>query len=241
MVNSLYYVVFLAFYHYFVSFHTQGFSITISMCLAQFIPATINIIIDFGLIWTSLIPINKDSSIDPISIFCSVTVWVAFRRLVLEDFARLVGLFSRHRRDNHDNDQGFRWCRRSSCTMCSHSDDQVTEHHSRANESWKIQDRITCTTKSVVYKLTCRKCVNFLYIGETGRRVCDRFREHKGYITQGKIDRPTGKHFNSTGHEARHLCITPIEHVQPGNNRKARENAWIAKYDSINKGQNSCS
>ena len=40
----------------------------------------------------------------------------------------------------------------------------------------KITDRFTCTSANVIYCITCTLC-NKLYIGETGRRLGDRFRE----------------------------------------------------------------
>ena len=41
----------------------------------------------------------------------------------------------------------------------------------------KITDRFTCTSANVIYCITCTLCKK-LYIGKTGRRLGDRFREH---------------------------------------------------------------
>ena len=43
--------------------------------------------------------------------------------------------------------------------------------------SVKITDHFTCTSANVIYCITCTLCKK-LYIGETGRRLGDRFREH---------------------------------------------------------------
>ena len=43
--------------------------------------------------------------------------------------------------------------------------------------SIKITDHFTCTSANVIYCITCTYCSK-LYIGETGRRLGNRFREH---------------------------------------------------------------
>ena len=61
------------------------------------------------------------------------------------------------------NDQsGTFKCARSRCKTCSFI---------------KITDHFTCTSANVIYCVTCTYC-NKLYIGDTGRRLGDRFREH---------------------------------------------------------------
>ena len=44
-------------------------------------------------------------------------------------------------------------------------------------KSIKITDHFTCTSANVIYRINCTLCKK-LYIGETGRRLSDRFREH---------------------------------------------------------------
>ena len=38
------------------------------------------------------------------------------------------------------------------------------------------------------------------YIGQTKRRFCDRFSEHRSYVSQKKFDQVCGEHFNKAGH-----------------------------------------
>ena len=52
-----------------------------------------------------------------------------------------------------------------------------TSKISGPKRSVKITDRFTCTSANAIYCITCTLC-NKLYIGETGRRPGDRFREH---------------------------------------------------------------
>ena len=61
----------------------------------------------------------------------------------------------------------------------------------------KITDRFTCTSANVIYCITCTLC-NKLYIGETGRRLGDRFGEHLCDVEKNDKDasKPVARHFN---------------------------------------------
>ena len=139
---------------------------------------------------------------------------------------------------------GFKRCERA-CEMCFRShQDPVKEHAcQKTGKSWPISTPITCTTKNVIYRLTCSKCPQskFLYIGETGRRACDRFQEHRGYVTQGKLDKPAGEHFTQKGHTTMNMVFLPFEKVSPLEDtalRRVREKVWIRHYDSVTFGKN---
>ena len=117
-----------------------------------------------------------------------------------------------------------------------------TNKHScgRTGQEWKITAPITCQTENVIYKLACRKC-SWVYIGETRRCFADRLREHRGYISQERLDQPAGEHFNSRGHKPSDLIAIAIERVLPKNDhhlRKCREKYWINQYDSSSFGGN---
>lgn len=59
---------------------------------------------------------------------------------------------------------------------------------------------ITCDTESVIYKVTCQKCADCVYIGETERKAVDRFGEHKEYVVNLKLDQSSAEQFNLKGH-----------------------------------------
>ena len=62
-----------------------------------------------------------------------------------------------------------------------------------------------CTTGNLIYVISCRKCSK-LYIGETGRRLGDRFREHIRSVG-ANTDLPVGKHFSSLGQCGRYAGV----------------------------------
>ena len=98
-------------------------------------------------------------------------------------------------------------------------------------------------TSNVIYKLSCKRCPGFVYIGETKRRLCERIQEHRGAITQKKMDHPVGAHFNQVGlrHSVTDLIPLAIERVVPKHDtalRKRREHFWINNYRATSLGAN---
>ena len=135
---------------------------------------------------------------------------------------------------------GFTPCPRPcyACIQC----ERATSHKCHSTgESWKITAPLDCETSNVIYRLGCRKCPPFVYIGETERRFCDRLTDHRGYINR-KEKHPVGDHFNRPGHDITDLIPLPIEKVFPEGDhqlRKQREKFWIHKYDAVHSGANS--
>ena len=74
------------------------------------------------------------------------------------------------------NDQpGSYKCARAQCKTCPfiHNANKI----SGPKQSIKITDHFRCASANVIYCITCTYCKK-LYIGETGRRQGDRFREN---------------------------------------------------------------
>ena len=74
---------------------------------------------------------------------------------------------------------GFRGCGEL-CHMCPFTPDGTTKVHkcSLTNSTYDINSPMNCKKNGVVYRITCKKCPNFVYIGETGRTIKQRFYEH---------------------------------------------------------------
>ena len=81
---------------------------------------------------------------------------------------------------------GCKPCHRA-CKLCWFIDHSSTHKCKRTGKQWKINAPIDCQTKNVIYKITCKKCDWFVYIGETERRLCDRIQQHRGYVTQKSL------------------------------------------------------
>ena len=74
------------------------------------------------------------------------------------------------------NDQpGTFTCKQTRCKTCHFISNTVKI--SGPNRSVKVTDHFTCISTNVIYCITCTLCKK-IYIGETGRRLADRFGEH---------------------------------------------------------------
>ena len=74
--------------------------------------------------------------------------------------------------------------------------------------SIKITDHFTCTPTNVIYCTTYTLC-KMLYIGETGRRPGDRFREDLPDVEKDdkNASKPVPRHFNLPNHSKQHMVI----------------------------------
>ena len=59
-----------------------------------------------------------------------------------------------------------------------------------------------------MYCITCTLCKK-LYIGETGRRLGDRFREHLRDVEKDdkNASKPVARHFNLPNHSMQHMAV----------------------------------
>ena len=77
------------------------------------------------------------------------------------------------------------------------------------NRSVKITDHFRCISTNVSYCITCTLCKK-IYIGETGRRLADCFREHLRDAEQNNTDasKPVVRHFNLPNHSHHNMTIS---------------------------------
>ena len=66
-------------------------------------------------------------------------------------------------------------CSRARCYTCSFLNSATSISGPKSN--FVIRHNFTCTSSNIIYCISCSKCCK-LYIGETGRRLSDRFAEH---------------------------------------------------------------
>ena len=120
-------------------------------------------------------------------------------------------------------------CARSRCKTCLFIVN--TSKISGPKRSVKITERFTCTSANVIYCITCTLC-NKLYIGETGRRLGDRFREHLRDVEKNDKDasKPVARHFNLPNHSKTHMAICGLSlHLGTTESRKNLEQKFMAR------------
>ena len=119
-------------------------------------------------------------------------------------------------------------CNKTSCTVCPFIEDGRNQYtFCSTGQTFKIKSHITCETSNVIYMIQCTKC-NLQYIGETKRRLKDRFNEHRRPIINPFCSyTPTAvsRHFLTSGHAEDHMILIPLEQLYTSRDsiRKARE------------------
>jgi len=79
----------------------------------------------------------------------------------------------------------------NNCITCHYITDGRTNYtFSATGETRTIPDHIDCNSKNLIYMVHCLRC-NKQYIGETKRRLKDRFNEHRR-----PVDRPSFRTFS---------------------------------------------
>ena len=121
------------------------------------------------------------------------------------------------------NQAGTFKCARARCKTCPFICN--VEKLSGPKQSIKITDHFTCTSTNVIYCITCTLCKK-LYIGETGRRLGDRFREHLRDVKKDdkNASKPVARHFNLPNHSKQHMVVCGLSlHQGSTESRKTLE------------------
>jgi hypothetical protein len=79
-------------------------------------------------------------------------------------------------------------------------------------QKFNMTGQFTSNTKGVIYLTPCSKCLK-QYLGQTGRRLSERIKEHLNCICIQK--EATGVHYTSTGHNHFDMQVQVIERVTP--------------------------
>ena len=120
-------------------------------------------------------------------------------------------------------------CKQPRCKTCAHvsSDDVVGP-----KGTWHIRGQFTCATTNVIYGLTCTRCC-MVYIGETKRRLADRFTEHLRSIRLKTAGLRVAHHFNIADHTADDLHVCVLKSCRDEKERKLMEERIIFKLGTL--------
>ena len=105
------------------------------------------------------------------------------------------------------NQPGIFICKRTGCTTC--------HFISRPNRSAKITSHFTCISVNVIYCITCTLCKK-ICMGQSRRRLADRFREHPRDAEENDTDasKPVAPYFNlpNQSHHNTIICGLSLHH-----------------------------
>ena len=132
-----------------------------------------------------------------------------------------------------DDQPGTFKCASARCKTCPfiHNANKI----SGPKWSIKITDHFTCTSANVIYCITCTYCKN-IYIGETGRRLGYRFREHLRDVERNDKDapKPVARHFNLPNHSKQHMAIYGLSlHLGSSESHKTLEQKFIFQIGTL--------
>ena len=102
-----------------------------------------------------------------------------------------------------------------------------------SGETIKIEDRINCKTKSIIYAAQSDKNPK-QYGGQSGGTVARRTLQHE------KLDKAIPAHFKNTGSTKTNLVVTPIKVIKSKNPwvRLHYERDFISKHNLVEEGIN---
>ena len=122
-------------------------------------------------------------------------------------------------------------CSRARCYMCSFLNSATPVSGPKSN--FAIRHNFTCTSSNIIYCISCSKCCK-LYIGETGRRLSDRFAEQIRSVRNNDVDKHVVRHFNTANHFISNINVCAISSISGGNDsRKRQEKRLIFKIGTI--------
>ena len=133
---------------------------------------------------------------------------------------------------------GFKHCKRFSCNMCKFSPKFAKSIVCSSTKNvFKIKSELSCISKNVIYCITCKKQDKICnskpqYIGQTSRRIFERFNEHRSSV-KPESKKAVGAHFSSNGHTVNDMEIVPLECVRSDNPwiRISREKYYINEFE----------
>ena len=129
-------------------------------------------------------------------------------------------------------------CKNANCRYCSRMNKSKYFTSTYTGYRYTTKLRGHCTTRNLVYLITCTKCVK-QYVGETKREFRFRMAEHVR-DTRVKRETPVSIHFNEPDHSSENM-VFQIIHILPTDpeddrstiRRRQCEKYWIYQLHSL--------
>lgn len=122
------------------------------------------------------------------------------------------------------------------CRYCPKIDKSGRIKSTSTGREYSAKTNVCCQSNNIIYCITCIKC-SLQYVGQTGRRVMDRFQGHFGGISRKEQNTLINDHFtreNHTGISDMIIHILDFVHSNPASEqgkklRLEKESAWISR------------
>ena len=96
---------------------------------------------------------------------------------------------------------------------------------------WVVRSSYTCESRNLIYGIECGIC-HLYYIGQTGRRLSDRFTEHLSDIKNLK-DCPVARHFNAHPFRPSDISVFVLRRCASTYLRVITERQMIVRYGTL--------
>jgi hypothetical protein len=131
-------------------------------------------------------------------------------------------------------------CRSRKCTYCPFIDRSGRITITTTGRSYTSMKHVSCCSHNLIYCITCTTCKK-QYVGQTSKKVRERFVNHFGNINNKRTLEPIGRHFQSPGHNGKKtLTIHIVEFIPAPHNsqvgkqlRDLHERKWMYRLQSI--------
>ena len=137
---------------------------------------------------------------------------------------------------------GMKKCLKPGCNTCPFVVETKTIRSSTNKFQVDIKASVDCETTNLVYVISCdRQACKFVqYIGETGKKLKERFSQHIQNVKSENPSTSTGLHFNLPGHSIANMKISIVEKCFNDSKmyRKIRESFFINKFETKHLGLN---
>lgn len=127
--------------------------------------------------------------------------------------------------------KGTKKCGRSRCLTCPHINN--SDIIIGPTGTFNIKSSFSCISEGIIYAIECDRCGK-LYIGETGRKLSDRFREHRRFVVTKKADNEIAFHFNQPDHDGvKDMKVCGMLYCHDITDRKLKEQKLILKLGTV--------
>lgn len=137
---------------------------------------------------------------------------------------------------------GMKKCNKPKCSTCPFVTESKIVFSSANDFSINLKHAVSCETSNLVYVITCnrKECKYVQYIGETGKKLKERFSQHLQYVKSEMTTTSTGAHFNLPGHNISNMRVCIVEKCTNDSllYRKTRESFFINKFKTKYAGLN---
>ena len=143
-------------------------------------------------------------------------------------------------KNQREENGGCSKCKKK-CDLCKNYFIQASKFQSSATgRQYPIQQKLSCSSKNVIYLATCAKC-NLQYVGSTSTEFKVRFRNHKSNMLKNKRTCELAIHFDNSEHEISQINFIIIEQIRSFENSLhleqllvTREAYWTAQLFTLN-------